>query len=80
MPKITLDMHTFKALASDTRLDILKALDGKRMSLKELGCITNLNKATLHEHLVKLNDAGLIKRKEREGYLERRGSSSSRKY
>jgi DNA-binding transcriptional ArsR family regulator len=61
-------MHTFKALASDTRLDILKALDGKRMSLKELGFITNLNKATLHEHLVKLNDAGLIKRKEREGH------------
>ena len=68
MPKLTLDMHTFKALASDTRLDILKALDGKRMSLKELGCITNLNKATLHEHLAKLNDAGLIKRKEREGH------------
>jgi len=68
MPKITLDMHTFKALASDTRLDILKALDGKRLSLKELGVITNLNKATLHEHLAKLNDAGLIKKKEREGH------------
>jgi DNA-binding transcriptional ArsR family regulator len=61
-------MHTFKALASDTRLDILKALDGKRMNLKELGSITNLNKATLHEHLAKLNEAGLIKRKEREGH------------
>ena len=68
MTKLTLDMHTFKALASDTRLDILRALDGKKMSLKELGHITNLNKATLHEHLVKLNEAGLIKKKEREGH------------
>jgi DNA-binding transcriptional ArsR family regulator len=61
-------MYTFKALASDTRLDILRALDGKKMSLKELGHITNLNKATLHEHLAKLNEAGLIKKKEREGH------------
>ena len=68
MTKLTLDMHTFKALASDTRLDILRALDGKKMSLKELGHITNLNKATLHEHLAKLNEAGLIKKKEREGH------------
>ena len=31
MVKVTLDMNTFKALASDTRLDILRALDGKKM-------------------------------------------------
>ncbi len=31
MTKITLDRETFKALASDTRLDILKTLDGKNM-------------------------------------------------
>ncbi len=68
MPKVTLDMNTFKALASDTRLDILKALDGKKMSLKDISKATNLNKATLHEHLTKLNEAGLVKRKEREGH------------
>jgi DNA-binding transcriptional ArsR family regulator len=68
MPKVTLDMSTFKALASDTRLDILRALDGKNMSLNEISRITRLNKATLHEHLAKLNEAGLIKRKEREGH------------
>ncbi|RLF52065.1 MAG: hypothetical protein DRN24_03865 [Thermoplasmata archaeon] len=68
MPKITLDMDTFKALASDTRLDILKILDGKKMSLKELSKATKLNKATLHEHLTKLHEAGLVKRKEREGH------------
>jgi len=68
MSKVTLDINAFKALASDTRLDILRALDGKKMSLKDISNATNLNKATLHEHLSKLNEAGLIKKKEREGH------------
>lgn len=68
MPRVTLDRETFKALASDTRLDILRTLDGKKLGLKEISKATNLNKATLHEHLSKLNEAGLVKRKEREGH------------
>jgi DNA-binding transcriptional ArsR family regulator len=68
MTKITLDRETFKALASDTRLDILKTLDGKHLGLNDIARVTNLNKATLHEHLAKLNEAGLIKRAEREGH------------
>lgn len=68
MTKITLDRETFKALASDTRLDILKTLDGKNMGLNEIAKVTNLNKATLHEHLTKLHEAGLIKRNERDGH------------
>jgi len=68
MSKITLDLNAFKALASDTRLDILRALDGKKMSLKDISNVTNLNKATLHEHLSKLNEAGLVKKKERDGH------------
>jgi len=68
MPKVTLDMNAFKALASDTRLSILRALDGKKLNLKELCNVTKLNKATLHEHLVKLNEAGLVKKKERDGH------------
>ncbi len=68
MTKVTLDMTAFKALASDTRLSILRALDGKKLNLKELGKVTKLNKATLHEHLVKLNEAGLVKKKERDGH------------
>jgi DNA-binding transcriptional ArsR family regulator len=68
MTKITLDRETFKALASDTRLDILKTLDGKNMGLNEIVKATNLNKATLHEHLTKLHGAGLIKRNERDGH------------
>jgi DNA-binding transcriptional ArsR family regulator len=68
MTKITLDRETFKALASDTRLDILKALDGKNLGLNEIARVSNLNKATLHEHLTKLHEAGLIKRTERDGH------------
>ena len=68
MTKITLDRETFKALASDTRLDILKTLDGKHLGLNEIAKVSNLNKATLHEHLTKLNEAGLIKRTERDGH------------
>ena len=68
MPKVTLDMNTFKALASDTRLDILRSLDGKKLSLKDISNATNLNKATLHEHLSKLSEVGLVKKKEREGH------------
>lgn len=68
MPKVTLDRAAFKALASDTRLDILRTLDGKKLSLKDISTETNLNKATLHEHLTKLTEAGLVKRHEREGH------------
>ncbi len=68
MPKVTLDMAAFKALASDTRLDILKSLDGKKMSLKDISSATRLNKATLHEHLSKLHEAGLVEKNEREGH------------
>ena len=68
MTKITLDRDTFKALASDTRLEILKTLDGKHLGLNEIAKVSNLNKATLHEHLTKLHEAGLIKRTERDGH------------
>jgi len=68
MTKITLDRETFKALASDTRLNILKSLDGKKMSLNDIIQATNLNKATLHEHMTKLNEAGLVKKHERVGH------------
>jgi DNA-binding HxlR family transcriptional regulator len=68
MTKITLDRETFKALASDTRLDILKTLDWKHLGLNEIAEVSNLNKATLHEHLTKLHEVGLIKRTERAGH------------
>ena len=68
MPKVSLDIDSFKALASETRLDILKTLDGKKMNLNEITKATNLHKMTLHEHLSKLTSAGFIKKIEREGH------------
>ncbi|MGC9554248.1 MAG: ArsR/SmtB family transcription factor, partial [Thermoplasmatota archaeon] len=67
-PQVTLDVNAFKALASETRLDILRKLDGKKMGLNELSEATNLHKATLHEHLNKLVEAGLVTKIERDGY------------
>jgi len=68
MPKVSLDIESFKALASDTRLNILKVLDGKKMSLNDITKETKLHKMTLHEHLTKLTMAGFIKKIEREGH------------
>lgn len=64
--KITLDRETFKALASDTRLDILKLLDQRQMTVSELGRALGLNKATCFEHLSKLVEAGLVNKIEDE--------------
>jgi ArsR family transcriptional regulator len=68
MTKVSLDIESFKALASETRLDILKVLDGKKLNLNEITKATNLHKMTLHEHLTKLTSAGFINRIEREGH------------
>ena len=68
MTKVSLDIDSFKALASETRLDILRVLDGKKMNLTDICHATNLHKMTLHEHLSKLTEAGFINRIEREGH------------
>lgn len=62
--KITLDRGTFKVLASETRIGILKKLDERQMTVTDLARVLEMNKATLFEHLEKLIDAGLIKKKE----------------
>lgn len=64
MDRITLDRAVFKALASDTRLDILKALDERQKTVTELARELGLNKATVFEHLEKLAEVGLIQKLE----------------
>jgi DNA-binding transcriptional ArsR family regulator len=68
MTKLSLDIESFKALASEKRLDILRILDGKKMNLSDICHNTKMNKMTLHDHLNKLTQVGLIKRIEREGH------------
>lgn len=65
--KVTLDMETFKALASQTRLQVLRALDERRKTLSELSKGLELNKATVHEHLQLLVAVGLVKKRDDEG-------------
>jgi len=68
MTKVSLELDDIKALASDSRLAIMSALDGKKLNLRDLTRITELNKATLHTHLQKLLDAGFIKKNTRKGH------------
>jgi DNA-binding transcriptional ArsR family regulator len=60
--KITLDQESFKALASDVRVEILKRLDVRRETVTDLSSLLSLSKPTLLEHLEKLQAAGLVKR------------------
>ncbi|MEA3189472.1 MAG: hypothetical protein QOD77_54 [Thermoplasmata archaeon] len=62
--KITLDAETFRALASSTRLTVLRALDVRRKTLTELAKDLALNKATVHEHLQILTQSGLVAKKD----------------
>ncbi len=59
---ITLDQESFKALASEVRVDILKKLDERRQTVTDLSGLLALSKPTLLEHLEKLQTAGLVKR------------------
>jgi len=60
--RITLDQESFRALASDVRVGILKRLDVRRETVPDLSNLMTLSKPTLLEHLEKLQSAGLVKR------------------
>lgn len=67
MVRVTLDAETFKALASPTRLGVLRTLDERRKTLTEISRDLNLNKATVHEHLGLLAAADLVRKRDDEG-------------
>ena len=69
MSKVLLNKYAFQTLASESRLNILKALDGKTLNLNEISTKTNQNKATLQEQLTKLFEVGLVKRQDHKGYI-----------
>ena len=60
--KITLDKKTLGVLSSDTRANILKSIDVRRMTVSELSKELNLPKSTIHENLIKLIDTDLVKK------------------
>ncbi len=67
MVKVTLDADTFKALASPTRLGVMRALSERRKTVSELARDLEMNKATIHEHLQLLTASGLVKKRDDEG-------------
>ena len=60
--EITLDKKAFDVLTSETRINILKKLDLRHMTVSELSKILNLSKSTVYEHLEKLVDADFVKK------------------
>ncbi len=67
--KVELDRAALFALASDSRLEILKALKEERRTLSQLAELLGLDKSAVHRHLKKLEDGGLVKRSEEHGFL-----------
>ena len=57
---ITLDRESFKALASEVRVEVLKQLEVRRMTVTDLSHTMSLAKPTLLEHLDRLVSAGLV--------------------
>jgi len=62
--KIVIDREVFAALASDTRIEILKQLDERRKTLSEMSRAIGCNKSAIHKHLSKLVEIGLIEKEE----------------
>jgi DNA-binding transcriptional ArsR family regulator len=62
--KITLDRKAFKALASDTRVNILKSLSQRRKTLSELSTQFGMSVSTIKEHLDNLSSSDLVVQKD----------------
>ncbi|MDD3492378.1 MAG: winged helix-turn-helix domain-containing protein [Candidatus Thermoplasmatota archaeon] len=62
--KVTLDQTSLTALASETRIGILKQLDQRPMTTSELSRALDLSKPTILQHLEKLDGARLVTKKE----------------
>ena len=63
-PQITLDKPTFKALASETRVAVLKLLQQRRHMQSEIAAELEMAVPTVKEHLDALEKAGLVIRYE----------------
>jgi DNA-binding transcriptional ArsR family regulator len=57
------------AIASDTRLEILKSLVHMRRTVSQLSEVLDIDKAAVHRHLKKMEDGGLVKRDEDHGFV-----------
>jgi DNA-binding transcriptional ArsR family regulator len=67
--RVELDKKALFALASDTRMDILKSLQPNRRTVTQLAEMVGVDKAAVHRHLKKLEDGGFVKREEDHGFV-----------
>lgn len=67
--RVELDKKSLFALASDTRLEILKALQPMRRTVSQLSEALNIDKAAIHRHLKKMEEGGLVVRQEDHGFV-----------
>jgi len=67
--RVELDKKSLFALASDTRMDILKSLQPMRRTVTQLAESLGIDKAAVHRHLKKLEEGGLVKRYEEHGFV-----------
>lgn len=67
--RVELDKKALFALASDTRLEILRALEPTRRTVSQLAESVNIDKAAIHRHLKKLEEGGFVKRFEDHGFV-----------
>jgi DNA-binding transcriptional ArsR family regulator len=67
--RVELDKKSLFALASDTRVDILKSLQPMRRTVTQLSESLGIDKSAVHRHLKKLEEGGLVKRYEDHGFV-----------
>lgn len=65
-PRVTLDQASFRALASETRIAILRALSEHQMTLTDLAERLGISKPGVMKHLELLQEAGLVLREDTE--------------
>lgn len=67
--RVELDKKSIFALASDTRIEILKSLKPMRRTVSQLSEELNIDKGAIHRHLKKMEEGGLVKRHEDHGFV-----------
>ncbi|MCK5233416.1 MAG: winged helix-turn-helix transcriptional regulator [Candidatus Aenigmarchaeota archaeon] len=60
-------VSTFKALGSKTRINILRSLRSRRMTLSEISTLMEMHPSTVQQHIEILRNVGLVSRKD-DGY------------
>ncbi|UCE91056.1 MAG: winged helix-turn-helix transcriptional regulator [Methanobacteriota archaeon] len=67
--RVELNKKSIFALASDTRLEILKSLKPMRRTVSQLSEELEIDKGAIHRHLKKMEEGGLVKRYEDHGFV-----------